>query len=58
MTFFDVFYFQLDSDISAYTYEKTLIMEQRSQILEQMHLTKNEMGREVKQTGTDKRPGH
>uniref|UniRef100_A0A3P8X5C2 Solute carrier family 12 member 5b n=1 Tax=Cynoglossus semilaevis TaxID=244447 RepID=A0A3P8X5C2_CYNSE len=43
-------------DISAYTYEKTQILEQRSQILEQMHLTKNEMGREVKQTGTDKRP--
>lgn len=36
-----------DSDISAYTYEKTLIMEQRSQILKQMHLTKNEMEREV-----------
>lgn len=38
---------QLDSDISAYTYEKTLVMEQRSQILKQMHLTKNEMEREV-----------
>lgn len=38
-----------DSDISAYTYEKTLIMEQRSQILKQMHLTKNEMEREVNQ---------
>uniref|UniRef100_A0A673A4W9 Solute carrier family 12 member 5b n=1 Tax=Sphaeramia orbicularis TaxID=375764 RepID=A0A673A4W9_9TELE len=37
----------LDSDISAYTYEKTLIMEQRSQIIKQMHLTKNEMEREV-----------
>ena len=36
-----------DSDISAYTYEKTLLMEQRSQILKQMHLTKNEMEREV-----------
>ncbi|KAM9786123.1 solute carrier family 12 member 5-like [Neosynchiropus ocellatus] len=36
-----------DSDISAYTYEKTLIMEQRSQILKQMHLTKNEMEREI-----------
>uniref|UniRef100_A0A669B515 Solute carrier family 12 member 5b n=1 Tax=Oreochromis niloticus TaxID=8128 RepID=A0A669B515_ORENI len=35
-----------DGDISAYTYEKTLIMEQRSQILKQMHLTKNEMERE------------
>lgn len=38
---------QFDSDISAYTYEKTLVMEQRSQILKQMHLTKNEMEREV-----------
>lgn len=38
-----------DGDISAYTYEKTLIMEQRSQILKQMHLTKNEMEREVSQ---------
>uniref|UniRef100_A0A4W6EIU3 Solute carrier family 12 member 5b n=1 Tax=Lates calcarifer TaxID=8187 RepID=A0A4W6EIU3_LATCA len=38
-----------DSDISAYTYEKTLVMEQRSQILKQMHLTKNEMEREVNQ---------
>uniref|UniRef100_A0A3B3UN52 Solute carrier family 12 member 5b n=1 Tax=Poecilia latipinna TaxID=48699 RepID=A0A3B3UN52_9TELE len=37
-----------DSDISAYTYEKTLVMEQRSQILKQMHLTKNEMEREVR----------
>uniref|UniRef100_A0A8D3DNJ4 Solute carrier family 12 member 5b n=1 Tax=Scophthalmus maximus TaxID=52904 RepID=A0A8D3DNJ4_SCOMX len=36
-----------DSDISVYTYEKTLIMEQRSQILKQMHLTKNEMEREA-----------
>lgn len=38
-----------DGDISAYTYEKTLIMEQRSQILKQMHLTKNEKEREVNQ---------
>uniref|UniRef100_A0A8C4JH09 Solute carrier family 12 member 5 n=1 Tax=Dromaius novaehollandiae TaxID=8790 RepID=A0A8C4JH09_DRONO len=36
-----------ESDISAYTYEKTLVMEQRSQILKQMHLTKNEREREV-----------
>uniref|UniRef100_A0AAQ4R8L2 Solute carrier family 12 member 5b n=1 Tax=Gasterosteus aculeatus aculeatus TaxID=481459 RepID=A0AAQ4R8L2_GASAC len=36
-----------DGDISAYTYEKTLVMEQRSQILKQMHLTKNEKEREV-----------
>ncbi|TRY60725.1 hypothetical protein DNTS_029054 [Danionella cerebrum] len=37
----------LDSDISAYTYEKTLMMEQRSQILKEMHLTKNEREREI-----------
>uniref|UniRef100_A0A8B9HEN4 Solute carrier family 12 member 5b n=1 Tax=Astyanax mexicanus TaxID=7994 RepID=A0A8B9HEN4_ASTMX len=36
-----------DSDITAYTYEKTLVMEQRSQILKEMHLTKNEREREV-----------
>lgn len=40
-------YFKHDSDISAYTYEKTLVMEQRSQILKEMHLTKNEREREV-----------
>uniref|UniRef100_A0A7N8XA96 Solute carrier family 12 member 5b n=1 Tax=Mastacembelus armatus TaxID=205130 RepID=A0A7N8XA96_9TELE len=45
-----------DSDISAYTYEKTLIMEQRSQILKQMHLTKNEMEREI-QSITDSSRG-
>ncbi|KAM9475352.1 solute carrier family 12 member 5b isoform 2-T2 [Clarias gariepinus] len=36
-----------ESDISAYTYEKTLVMEQRSQILKEMHLTKNEWEREI-----------
>ncbi|XP_076131738.1 solute carrier family 12 member 5-like isoform X1 [Alosa pseudoharengus] len=36
-----------DSDIAAYTYEKTLVMEQRSQILKEMHLTKNEREREI-----------
>uniref|UniRef100_A0A4W6EH99 Solute carrier family 12 member 5a n=1 Tax=Lates calcarifer TaxID=8187 RepID=A0A4W6EH99_LATCA len=36
-----------DSDISAYTYEKTLVMEQRSQMLKQINLTKNEREREV-----------
>lgn len=46
MSFFTL---QHDSDISAYAYEKTLVMEQRSQILKQMHLTKNEMEREVNQ---------
>lgn len=38
---------QHDSDISAYTYEKTLVMEQRSQMLKQINLTKNEREREV-----------
>ncbi|XP_046881399.1 solute carrier family 12 member 5 [Hypomesus transpacificus] len=36
-----------DSDISAYTYEKTLVMEQRSQILKQINLTKTEREREI-----------
>uniref|UniRef100_A0A8C5CGF9 Solute carrier family 12 member 5b n=1 Tax=Gadus morhua TaxID=8049 RepID=A0A8C5CGF9_GADMO len=36
-----------DSDVSAYTYEKTLVMEQRTLILKQMHLTKNEKEREI-----------
>uniref|UniRef100_A0AAX7VRN5 Solute carrier family 12 member 5a n=1 Tax=Astatotilapia calliptera TaxID=8154 RepID=A0AAX7VRN5_ASTCA len=36
-----------DSDISAYTYEKTLVMEQRSQMLKQINLTKTEREREV-----------
>ncbi|KAI3357611.1 hypothetical protein L3Q82_016023, partial [Scortum barcoo] len=45
-----------DGDISAYTYEKTLVMEQRSQILKQMHLTKNEMEREI-QSITDSSRG-
>uniref|UniRef100_A0AAY4CJ66 Uncharacterized protein n=1 Tax=Denticeps clupeoides TaxID=299321 RepID=A0AAY4CJ66_9TELE len=35
-------------DISAYTYEKTLMMEQRSQILKQINLTKTEREREVR----------
>ncbi|XP_055079115.1 solute carrier family 12 member 5b isoform X1 [Periophthalmus magnuspinnatus] len=46
----------LDSDISAYTYEKTLVMEQRSQILKQMQLTKTEMEREI-QSITDSSRG-
>ncbi|XP_018414545.1 PREDICTED: solute carrier family 12 member 5 [Nanorana parkeri] len=45
-----------DSDISAYTYEKTLVMEQRSQILKQMHLTKTEREREI-QSITDESRG-
>lgn len=37
----------LDNDISAFTYEKTLVMEQRSQMLKQMQLSKNEREREA-----------
>ncbi|GAB5582398.1 solute carrier family 12 member 4 isoform X1 [Prionailurus iriomotensis] len=36
-----------NSDISAYTYERTLMMEQRSQMLRQMRLTKTEREREA-----------
>ena len=34
----------MDSDISAYTYERTLMMEQRNQMLKEMHLNKRETG--------------
>ncbi|CAM9240606.1 unnamed protein product [Bubo scandiacus] len=37
----------LENDISAFTYEKTLMMEQRSQMLKQMQLSKNEREREI-----------
>ncbi|XP_054620953.1 solute carrier family 12 member 7 isoform X2 [Dunckerocampus dactyliophorus] len=36
-----------DNDISAFTYEKTLVMEQRSQMLKQMQLSKTEREREI-----------
>ncbi|KAF5897082.1 solute carrier family 12 member 4, partial [Clarias magur] len=36
-----------DSDISAYTYERTLMMEQRSQMLRQMRLSTAERSREA-----------
>lgn len=42
---------QHDSDISAYTYERTLMMEQRSQMLRQMRLSKTEREREVSRAG-------
>lgn len=32
----------MDSDISAYTYERTLMMEQRNQMLKEMQLNKRE----------------
>uniref|UniRef100_A0A3Q3M2Z6 Solute carrier family 12 member 6 n=1 Tax=Mastacembelus armatus TaxID=205130 RepID=A0A3Q3M2Z6_9TELE len=37
-----------DSDISAYTYERTLMMEQRSQMLRQMRLSKSDREKEVR----------
>lgn len=43
---------QHNSDISAYTYERTLMMEQRSQMLRQMRLTKTEREREVSGLGS------
>lgn len=43
-----LFPLQHDSDISAFTYEKTLVMEQRSQMLKQMHLSRTEREREVR----------
>uniref|UniRef100_A0AAY4AS08 Solute carrier family 12 member 7 n=1 Tax=Denticeps clupeoides TaxID=299321 RepID=A0AAY4AS08_9TELE len=36
-----------ESDISAFTYEKTLVMEQRSQMIKQMQLSKTEREREI-----------
>ncbi|XP_071347801.1 solute carrier family 12 member 7-like isoform X2 [Trachinotus anak] len=36
-----------DSDISAFTYEKTLMMEQRTQMLKQMQLSRTEREREA-----------
>ncbi|KAF4086103.1 hypothetical protein AMELA_G00102940 [Ameiurus melas] len=36
-----------ESDISAFTYERTLVMEQRSQMLKQMQLSKTEREREI-----------
>uniref|UniRef100_A0A8D0ABM4 Solute carrier family 12 member 5a n=1 Tax=Sander lucioperca TaxID=283035 RepID=A0A8D0ABM4_SANLU len=45
-----------DSDISAYTYEKTLVMEQRSQMLKQINLSKTEREREI-QSITDSSRG-
>ncbi|XP_054571218.1 solute carrier family 12 member 7 isoform X4 [Eptesicus fuscus] len=37
----------VENDISAFTYEKTLVMEQRSQMLKQMQLSKTEREREA-----------
>ncbi|EDO35443.1 predicted protein [Nematostella vectensis] len=37
----------VDNDISEYTYERTLVMEQRNQMLKQMHLSRKESKREI-----------
>lgn len=44
---FDRLSLQHNSDISAYTYERTLMMEQRSQMLRQMRLSKSDREKEV-----------
>ncbi|XP_074478906.1 solute carrier family 12 member 6 isoform X4 [Sebastes fasciatus] len=45
-----------DSDISAYTYERTLMMEQRSQMLRQMRLSKSDREREGNPGSGSSRP--
>uniref|UniRef100_A0A8D3C1H8 Solute carrier family 12 member 6 n=1 Tax=Scophthalmus maximus TaxID=52904 RepID=A0A8D3C1H8_SCOMX len=45
-----------DSDISAYTYERTLMMEQRSQMLRQMRLSKSDRDKEVSSGLRDRGP--
>lgn len=40
--FFIVSFLQMNSDISAYTYERTLMMEQRNQMLRELRLNKKE----------------
>ncbi|XP_075603151.1 LOW QUALITY PROTEIN: solute carrier family 12 member 7 [Balearica regulorum gibbericeps] len=44
-----------ENDISAFTYEKTLMMEQRSQMLKQMQLSKNEREREIQRITDESR---
>uniref|UniRef100_A0A674C7D2 Solute carrier family 12 member 7a n=1 Tax=Salmo trutta TaxID=8032 RepID=A0A674C7D2_SALTR len=44
-----------DSDIAAFTYEKTLVMEQRSQMLKQMQLSRTEREREIQSITDDSR---
>ncbi|TSN57726.1 Mitogen-activated protein kinase-binding protein 1 [Bagarius yarrelli] len=44
-----------ESDISAFTYERTLVMEQRSQMLKQMQLSKTEREREIQSISDESR---
>ena len=42
-----IYCLQPDSDISAYTYERTLMMEQRNEIVKEMRLKKNALNKLV-----------
>ena len=42
-----ILFFQTDQDISEYTYERTLLMEQRHQMLREMQLSRKESKREI-----------
>ncbi|KAI5625674.1 solute carrier family 12 member 7 isoform X3 [Silurus asotus] len=44
-----------ESDISAFTYERTLVMEQRSQMLKQIQLSKTEREREIQSISDESR---
>ena len=44
-----VLFFQPDHDISAYTYERTLMMEQRNEMLKEMRMKKREVASQVSQ---------
>ena len=41
-----------DSDVSAYTYERTLIMEQRNEMLQEMKVTKSSRNKMVSKIQT------
>ena len=41
-----------DSDVSAYTYERTLIMEQRNEMLQEMKVTKSARSKMVSSNTT------
>lgn len=45
-----------DSDVSAYTYERTLIMEQRNEMLREMQVSKKSRGRMTRQMSLNKNP--
>lgn len=42
-----------DSDVSAYTYERTLIMEQRNEMLQEMKVSKSSRSKMVSCTNRD-----